>query len=102
VLVARAAAVTAAVALAGLFALPPGASEPSPELRSAVSYALSRNVVIIDVALGSADKQNWRYGYPSGIPGVIGVSTLMLPGRPGAVLSVCRRGQQLRPGRRTG
>ena len=54
----------------------------SPELLSAVSYALSRNVVIASVTIGSADKQNWRYGYPTGIPGVIGVSTLMLPGGP--------------------
>ena len=54
----------------------------SPALLSAVSYALSRNAVIVGMTIGSGDKQNWRYEYPSGIPGVIGVSAVMLPGGP--------------------
>ena len=44
----------------------------SPALLSAVSYALSRNAVIVGMTIGSGDKQNWRYEYPSGIPGSSG------------------------------
>ena len=44
----------------------------SPTLLSAVSYALSRNAVIVGMTIGSGDKQNWRYEYPSGIPGSSG------------------------------
>ena len=52
----------------------------SPELLSAVSYALSRNVVIVAPVPASAPKWSWEYQYPSGLPGVIGVSAVMLPG----------------------
>jgi hypothetical protein len=54
----------------------------SPALLSAASYALSRNAVIVGMTIDSAGQQNWKYQYPSGIPGVIGVSALMLPGGP--------------------
>jgi hypothetical protein len=51
-----------------------------PALLSAASYALSRNVVILGMTIDPADQQNWKYQYPSGILGVIGVSAVMLPG----------------------
>ena len=54
----------------------------SQELLSAASYALSRNVAIVGMAIDATDQQNWKYQYPSGIPGVIGVSAVMLPGGP--------------------
>jgi hypothetical protein len=44
----------------------------SPELLSAASYALSRNVVIVGIAIGSADKQNWKYESPRGFRGSSG------------------------------
>ena len=44
----------------------------SPALLSAASYALSRNVVIVGMAIDAGDQQNWKYQYPSGIPGSSG------------------------------
>jgi len=53
---------------------------PSPALLSAVSYALSKNAVIVTPEPSTARKWSWEYQYPSGLPGVIGVSAVMLPG----------------------
>ena len=52
---------------------------PGPELVSAVSYAVSKNVVLVAPAFNGND-QSWRYLYPEGLPGVIGVNPVMLPG----------------------
>ena len=54
-----------------------------PELLSAVSYALSRNVVIVvpeDSLSDVSQNPDSSYVFPAGIPGVIGVSAVMLPG----------------------
>jgi hypothetical protein len=53
---------------------------PDPALLAAVSYALSRNAVIVAPVPAAAPKWSWEYQYPSGLPGVIGVSAVMLPG----------------------
>ena len=53
---------------------------PDSELLSAVSYAVSKNVVLVAPAFASSGVQNWRYLYPEGLPGVIGTSAVMLPG----------------------
>ena len=53
---------------------------PDPALLAAVSYALSRNAVIVAPVPSTARKRSWEYQYPSGLPGVIGVSAVMLPG----------------------
>ena len=53
---------------------------PDPALLAAVSYALSRNAVIVAPVPSTAPKWSWEYQYPSGLPGVIGVSAVMLPG----------------------
>ena len=54
-------------------------SIPGPALLSAVNYALSRNVVFVTstTIVGEPDS---TYAYPTGIPGVIGVSDIDLPG----------------------
>jgi hypothetical protein len=55
---------------------------PDADLLNAVSYALSRNVVVIapeDSTTGTPDDQS-DWSYPAGIPGVIGVSAVTLPG----------------------
>ena len=51
-----------------------------PELLSAVSYALSRNAVIVTPAFDAPGESGSAYMYPQGLPGVIAVSTVMLPG----------------------
>ena len=53
---------------------------PDPLLLSAVSYALSKNVVLVAPAFLAGDAESWRYIYPEGLPGVIGVNPVMLPG----------------------
>jgi hypothetical protein len=53
---------------------------PDPALLAAVRYALSRNAVIVAPVPSTAPKWSWEYQYPSGLPGVIGVSAVMLPG----------------------
>jgi len=53
---------------------------PDPLLLSAVSDALSKNVVLVAPAFLAGDAQSWRYLYPEGLPGVIGVNPVMLPG----------------------
>jgi len=53
---------------------------PAAELQSAVSYAVSKNVVLVAPAFASSGAENWRYLYPEGLPGVIGISQVMLPG----------------------
>jgi hypothetical protein len=62
---------------------------PDPLLVSAVSYALSKNVVLVAPAFSADNSQSWRYLYPEGLPGVIGVNPVMLPGGtpPGASVS---------------
>jgi Subtilase family len=55
---------------------------PDADLLEAVSYALSRNVVVIapeDSTTGTPDDES-DWSYPAGIPGVIGVSAVTLPG----------------------
>jgi subtilase family protein len=52
----------------------------NPALLSAVSYALSKNAVIVAPEPSTSPKWSWEYQYPSGLPGVIGVSAVMLPG----------------------
>jgi len=57
---------------------------PDTELLDAVSYALSRNVVVIapeDSTTGTPDDES-DWSYPAGIPGVIGVTAVTLPGGP--------------------
>ena len=54
-------------------------SEPSTDLMSAVSYAVSRNVVIVTGAFPVSGASS-RYLYPEGLPGVIGVVPVTLPG----------------------
>ena len=53
---------------------------PYPALLSALSYAMSKNVIIVAPAPSTYQKWSWEYQYPSGVPGVIGVSAVMLPG----------------------
>ena len=53
---------------------------PNPALLAAVSYALSQNAVIVAPVPSTSRKWSWEYQYPSGLPGVIGVSAVMLPG----------------------
>jgi len=54
---------------------------PEPQLLSAVSYALSKNVMLVAPAGVAAEEgQTSQYVYPQGLPGVIGVSQVMLPG----------------------
>ncbi len=54
--------------------------QPEPEMLSAVSYALSKNAVLVAPAFDSPGESRSAYAYPQGLPGVIGVSTVMLPG----------------------
>ena len=61
---------------------------PDPLLLSAVSYALSKNVVLVSPAFPAGTGQSWRYIYPEGLPGVIGVNPVMLPGGTSPGLSV--------------
>ena len=49
-----------------------------PALLSALNFALSRNVVIVAPTV-TAGEAAWSYTYPSGFPGVIGVSAIDLP-----------------------
>ena len=53
---------------------------PSLDLQSAVSYALSRKVVIVAPAFPTTGSHSSAYEYPQGFPGVVGVSPVMLPG----------------------
>jgi hypothetical protein len=53
---------------------------PALDLQSAVSYALSRKVVIVAPAFPTTGSHPSPYAYPQGFPGVIGVSPVMLPG----------------------
>jgi hypothetical protein len=53
---------------------------PSLDLQSAVSYALSRKVVIVAPAFPTTGSHSSPYAYPQGFPGVVGVSPVMLPG----------------------
>ena len=54
---------------------------PEPQLLSAVSYALSKNVVLVaPAAIAAEEPQSSQYVYPEGLPGVIGISQVMLPG----------------------
>jgi Subtilase family len=54
---------------------------PEPQLLSAVSYALSKNVVLVAPAgIAAEEPQTSQYVYPEGLPGVIGISQVMLPG----------------------
>ncbi len=55
---------------------------PSSTLLSAVHYALSKNVVIVTGDDAAADMRSWAYQYPAGLPGVIGVGAVTLPGGP--------------------
>lgn len=55
------------------------ASEPTTDLLSAVSYAVSRNVVIVTGAFPVSGASS-QYLYPEGLPGVIGVVPVTLPG----------------------
>lgn len=61
------------------------------ELRSAVNYALGKNAVL--VAPEPGDTRTCKgYLFPGGLPGVIGVASVMLPGGPapyGSITSVC-------------
>jgi hypothetical protein len=61
---------------------------PDPLLVSAVSYAESKNVVLVASAFAAGTGQSWRYIYPEGLPGVIGVNPVMLPGGTAPSLSV--------------
>lgn len=54
--------------------------EPGSDMLSAVSYALSRNVVIVAPAFPTTSSRPSAYAYPEGFPGVVGVSPVMLPG----------------------
>jgi hypothetical protein len=54
-------------------------SEPSADLISSVGYAVSRNVVIVTGAFPVSGASS-RYLYPEGLPGVIGVAPVTLPG----------------------
>jgi hypothetical protein len=59
-------------------------SSPDADLLDAVRYALSRNAVVIapeDSTTGTPDDES-DWSYPAGIPGVIGVSAVTLPGGP--------------------
>jgi membrane-anchored mycosin MYCP len=49
------------------------------ELWSAISYALRKNVVIV-APEATSGKSSGGYLYPAGLPGVIGVASVMLPG----------------------
>lgn len=51
-----------------------------PQLLSAVNYALARNVVIVAPEDSMSSQPGPSYVYPAGIPGVIGVSAVVLPG----------------------
>lgn len=53
---------------------------PALDLQSAVSYALSRRVVIVAPAFPTTGSHPSPYQYPQGFPGVVGVSPVMLPG----------------------
>lgn len=53
---------------------------PASDLLSAMSYALSRNVVIVAPAFPTTGSHTSAYAYPEGFPGVVGVSPVMLPG----------------------
>jgi hypothetical protein len=53
---------------------------PALDLQSAVSYALSRKVVIVAPAFPTTGSHPSPYDYPQGFPGVVGVSPVMLPG----------------------
>ena len=53
---------------------------PALDLQSAVSYALSRKVVIVAPAFPTTGSHSSAYEYPQGFPGVVGVSPVMLPG----------------------
>ncbi len=53
---------------------------PDPELLDAVSYALSRNVVVVAPEDSLTDEPGRDYPYPAGIAGVIGVSAVTMPG----------------------
>lgn len=55
------------------------ASSPLPDLLSAVSYAVSKNVVIVSGAY-PVKGANTQYLYPEGLPGVIATVPVMLPG----------------------
>lgn len=60
-------------------------------LRSAVSYALRKNAVLVAPEPGSARNCS-GYTFPGGLPGVIGVASVMLPGGSapyGPISSVC-------------
>ena len=77
---------------------------PSLDLQSAVSYALSRKVVIVAPAFPTTGSHSSAYEYPQGFPGVVGVSPVMLPGGNAPSDPIERAEQQhrahLRPGRR--
>ena len=53
---------------------------PALDLQSAVSYALSRKVVIVAPTFPTTGSHPSPYQYPQGFPGVVGVSPVMLPG----------------------
>jgi subtilase family protein len=53
---------------------------PAQDLLSAVSYAVSRNVVIVAPTFPTTGSHPSAYQYPQGFPGVVGVSPVMLPG----------------------
>ena len=55
------------------------ANQPTTDLLSAVSYAVSRNVVIVTGAFPVSGASS-QYLYPEGLPGVIGVVPVTLPG----------------------
>ena len=55
---------------------------PDPQLVSAVDYALARNVVVVAPEYSLSSNPGWTYVYPAGLPGVIGVSAVVLPGGP--------------------
>lgn len=64
---------------------------PGAGLRSAVNYALGKNVVLVAPEPGNARTCS-GYLFPGGLPGVIGVASVMLPGGPapyGPITSVC-------------
>ena len=53
---------------------------PALDLQSAVSYALSRKVVMVAQAFPTTGSHPSLYDYPQGFPIVVGVSPVMLPG----------------------
>jgi hypothetical protein len=57
--------------------IPSSWGSPDPALLSALNFALSRNVVIVAPTV-TAGEAAWSYTYPSGFPGVIGVSAIDL------------------------